>query len=91
MYSHFNTEDGGEKKYFQYIMLYYFSKGKNATEMQQKICALYGKRAVTEQICQKWFVNFCAGDFLLYSVPQSGRPGEVDNNQIETLIKNNEH
>ena len=34
-------------------MLYYFSKGKNATEMQQKICALYGKRAVTEQICQK--------------------------------------
>ena len=72
-------------------MLYYFRKGKNATEMQQKICALYGERAVTEQICQKWFMKVCAGDFLLNSAPQSGRPVEVDNNQIETLIKNNEH
>ena len=39
-------------------MLYYFKKGKNATEMQKKICAVYGERAVTDQTCQKWFVKF---------------------------------
>ena len=31
-------------------MLYYFKKGKNATETQKKICAVYGEVAVTEHI-----------------------------------------
>ena len=39
-------------------------------------------------MCQKWFEKFCAGDFSLDGVPQSGRPVEVDSNQIETLIEN---
>ena len=41
------------KQHFWYIMLYYFRKGKNATETQEKICAVYGKGAVTDQMCQK--------------------------------------
>ena len=48
--SHFNIEDGREKQHFQHIMLYYFKKGKNTTEMQKKkkkICAVYGEGAVT--------------------------------------------
>ena len=43
---------------FQHIMLYYFKKGKNTTEMQKKICAVYGEGAVTDQMCQKWRVKF---------------------------------
>ena len=39
-------------------MLYYFKEGKNATETQKKICAVYGEGAVTDQTCQKWFVKF---------------------------------
>ena len=34
--SHFNIEDGGNKQYFWYIMLYYFKEGKNATETEKK-------------------------------------------------------
>ena len=45
-------------QHFWQIILYYFKKGKNATEMQKKICAVYGKGAVTDQTCQKWFVKF---------------------------------
>ena len=45
--------------------VYYFKKGKNATETQEKICAVYGEGAVTDQMCQKWFAKFCAGDFML--------------------------
>ena len=37
-------------------MLYYFKKGKNATETQKKIYAVYGEGVVTDQTCQKWFV-----------------------------------
>ena len=79
-----------KRQHFQHIMLYYFKKGKNATEMQKKICAVYGEGTATDQMCQKWFAKFHAGDFLLDDGPWSGRPVEVDSNQIETLIENNQ-
>ena len=42
-------------QHFRHIMLYYFKKGKNATEMQKRTCAVYGEGAVTDQICRKCF------------------------------------
>ena len=47
---------------------------------------MYGKDAVTDRTCQKWFAGFCAGDCLLDDAPRLGRPVEVDSDQIETLI-----
>ena len=39
-------------QYFQHIMLYYFMKGKNATETHKEmICTAYGEGAVTDQMC----------------------------------------
>ena len=73
-------------------MLNYFKKGKNATEMQEKTCAVSGEGVVTDGICQKWFVKFHAGDFSLDDdAPRSGGPVEVGSNQIETLKENNQH
>ena len=46
-----------DKQHFWHIMLYYFKKGKNTTEMQKKICAVYGESAVTDWTCQKWFAK----------------------------------
>ena len=69
-------------------MLYYFKKGKNTTEMQKEICAVYGEGAVTDATCQKWFAKFRAGDFSLGDAPRQGRAVEVDSDQIETLIEN---
>ena len=41
-------------------MLYYFKKGKNTTEMQNKICAVCGDGSVTDGdgMCQKRFAKF---------------------------------
>ena len=69
-------------------MLYYFKKGKNATEMQGKIYAVYGKGAVTVPTCQKCFVKFGVGNFSLDGAPWSSRSVEADNDQIKTLIEN---
>ena len=55
-----------------------------------KICAVRGEGAVTDRTCQKWFAKFHAGDFSLDNVLWSGRPVEVDSDQIETLIENNQ-
>ena len=75
---------------FWHIMLYYFKKAKSATEMQKKICAVYGEGAVTDPMCQKRLVKFCVGDFSLDNAPQLGGLVEVDSYWIETLIENNQ-
>ena len=77
-------------QHFQHFMLYYFKKGKNASEMPKQICAAYGEGTVTDQTCQKWFLMFHAGDFLLNDAPGLGRPVEADSDQIETLTENNQ-
>ena len=46
------------KQHFRCIMLYYFKKGKNATETQKKIGAVYGEGGVTDRTWQKWFGKF---------------------------------
>ena len=78
------------KQHFQHIMLYYFKKGKDATETQKQIDAVYGEDTVTDRICQKWFAKFHAGDFSLDDASWLGRPVEVGSGQIETLIENNQ-
>ena len=45
--------------------------------------------AITDQIYQKSFAKLCAGDFSLDHAPWSGRPVEVNRDQIEMLIENN--
>ena len=46
-------------------MLYYFKKGKNATEIQKKICAGYEEGAIADRMRKKWFAkSFGAIDIL---------------------------
>ena len=40
---------------------------------------MYGEGTVTHRTHKKWFVTFCARDFLLGNAPQSGRSTEIDN------------
>ena len=46
---------------------------------------------LTDQMYQKWFVKFRAGDFTLDDASWSGRQVEVDSDQIKTLIENSQH
>ena len=46
---------------------------------------------MTDRTCQASFVKFRAGGFSLDDASWSGRPVEVDSDQIETLIENNQH
>ena len=54
------------------------------------ICAVCREGAVTDRSCQKWFAKFHARDLSLDDAPWSGRPVEVDSNQINTLTENNQ-
>ena len=52
---------------------------------------MYGEGAETDQMFQKRFAKFSPGDFSLDNAPQSGRPAELSGDQIDRLIKNNQH
>ena len=79
------------RQHFWHVMFYYFKKGKNIAEVQKKICAVYGEGAVMDQMCQKWFAKFCAGDFWKDIATWPCRPVEIDSDEIETLIENHQY
>ena len=71
-------------QHFRHIMLYYFKKGKNATEMPKKDgCSVWG-RCCAGRMCPKWFATFRTGDFSLLDAPQSGTAVEAESDHTET-------
>ena len=66
------------RQHFWHIMLYYFKKGKNVTEIQKKICAVYGEGAVTGRRCQSGLrsflvlLTFWPNNSLLWAVSCTG-------------------
>ncbi|GFX67972.1 mariner Mos1 transposase [Trichonephila clavipes] len=41
-----------QKEHFCHILLFYFRKGKNASQAHKKLCAVYGDEALKERQCQ---------------------------------------
>ncbi|XP_011883505.1 PREDICTED: histone-lysine N-methyltransferase SETMAR-like [Vollenhovia emeryi] len=64
---------------------------KNARQACEKLRKVYGENALQERQCQRWFAKFRAGDFDVNDAPRSGRPVEVDDDQIKALIEANPH
>lgn len=79
------------KEHFRHIMLFYFRKGKNASQTQKKICAVYGEDAVDDSTCRKWFRKFRENNCNLSDTPRSGRSVEADGKEILALIESDQH
>ena len=58
----------------RHLMLFFYRKGKNATQTANKICAVYGDGAIADRTVRKWFARFKAGDFNLEDQECPGRP-----------------
>ena len=63
---------------------------KKQLKHKKKICATCGEGTVTDQTCQKSLAKVRAVGFSLDDAPWLGRPVEVDNYQIKTLIENSQ-
>ncbi|GFX68701.1 mariner Mos1 transposase [Trichonephila clavipes] len=64
---------------------------KNASQAHKKLCAVYGDEALNEQQCQNWFAKFHSSDFSLKDEKRSGRPVEIDDDLIKTIIDSDRH
>ena len=90
LWNPFNTEDGRENNIFDILCFTISRKVKSQLKCKEKICAVYGHGAVTDQTCPKWFAKFRARDFSLDDSPESGRLVEAGSDQIKTLTGNNQ-
>lgn len=78
-----------QSEHFRHILLFYFRKGKKAVEAREKLCEVYGKDAMSDRQCQRWFAKFRLGDFGVKDAPRSGRPSAVFDEQIQALLDEN--
>ena len=74
-----------QSEHFHHILLFNFRKGINASQVHKKLFDVYGDEALKERQCQYWFAKFRSGDFSLKDEERSGRPVEVDDDQIKAV------
>ena len=80
-----------KNEHFRHILLFYFLKGKNAAQAAKKSHYVYGEEALKDRQCQNWFDKFRSGDFSLKDKQHSGRPNEVNDDQIKVIIESDCH
>lgn len=80
-----------KKMHLRHVMLYYYKKGKNASQTCRKICSVYGDNVLAESTVRKWFVRFKSEIFDLKDKDRCGRPSIVDEDPIQNEIENDPH
>ena len=80
-----------KNEHFGHILLFYFREGKNAARSAKKLCDVYGEEALKDRKCRNWFDKFRSGDFSLIDEQCSGRPNEVNDDQIKAIIESDRH
>ena len=61
--------------------------GVKAAETTHNINNTFVPETANECTAQLWFKKFCKGDKSFEDEQHSGRPSEVDNDQLRTFIK----
>ncbi|XP_025264338.1 histone-lysine N-methyltransferase SETMAR-like [Camponotus floridanus] len=79
------------EEHIRHILLYYFKKGKKATEAREELRQVYGRNVIEKRQCQNWFARFRGGDFSVKDAHRSGRPSEIDDDKIKALVQANKH
>ena len=78
-----------EKGFFRGVLLHYFNMKKTAAESHRVLVEVYGEHALAERTCQKWFIRFKSGDFVLEDEELPGQPKKFEDEELEALLDEN--
>ncbi|KAB0360605.1 hypothetical protein FD754_004761 [Muntiacus muntjak] len=76
-----------DKNLIQTILLFEFKMSHKAVETTHNINNAFGPGTANKCTVQWWFKKFCKGDESHEDEECSGRPSEVDNDQLRAIIE----
>ena len=85
----FRTLNTRWKKSKYTIFLFQFKLGRKAAETARDMNEAFGPGTITVRTAQWWFKKFRGGDESLEDDERSGRPSDVDNDQLRALVEAN--
>jgi [histone H3]-lysine36 N-dimethyltransferase SETMAR len=75
------------KEHIRHCLLYEFQLGHTASEAQRNICHAIGPDVVSKATVCRWFERFRNKDYSLNDEPKSGRPTEINLNELKQVIE----
>ena len=76
-----------DKKQIRGIFLFKFKMRRKGVATTWHINNTFGPGTANKRTVQWWFKKFCKGDESFEGEEHSGRPLEVDNDQLRVIIK----
>nr|pir hypothetical protein C45H4.5 - Caenorhabditis elegans [Caenorhabditis elegans] len=76
-----------ERRDVRLLLLYEFRLGQSAMEAERNICGAMGEGALSYNTAKSWFQKFKNGDFSLEEIERSGRPVELNEEDLVKLVE----
>lgn len=76
-----------DRNHVRHCLLYEYQLGHSAKEALQNIHQALGQDAVSRTTCFDWFNRFRSGDYSLEDKERSGRPVEVNDEELKNLVE----
>lgn len=74
------------KEFFRHSLLYEFFLGHTAAAAYRNLLKVFGTETPSERTCQFWFNKFKAGRFSIEDEARTGRPVELQNEELFKLV-----
>src|SRR5262245_26053308 len=78
------------KEHQRHAILFLFQKNiSNAAEIRRQISPIFGETTLSERAIRDWLQKFSVGNFSLQDEARSGRPSEINNDELFAALREN--
>ena len=74
-----------KNEHFRHILLFYFHKGNSVAQAAKILLDVCGEEVLKDRQCRNWLDKLRSGDFSLNDEQRSGRPNQVNDDQIDII------